>query len=111
MIFLECVPYGFQACYEVSKESNLKFESGDYDIKGCYVYSAGENKGTVWYGTGGNLEARKAAVGAGKSRPKGYDCQGKLLFVFTFLSKRTVKIAQFTSKVLINIICENGFRI
>ena len=64
-----------EACYEASKNLNKGFEKGNYGIKGCYGYSEGGYSGTFYYGTGGDVNARKAAVGNGKYRPEGSDCE------------------------------------
>ena len=75
-----CVPYSQKACLNAGKSLGLNIGHadftfvGDYSEVGCFVYTSGSFKGSVFYGTGGEIHQMKQDVSGGKFRPQGYDC-------------------------------------
>ena len=82
MFLIDCMPYSKEACRDVAaKYLGWTMETGDYGIKGCYVYEEGSpHHGKVWNGTGGSYQDK--TIWHGLIRAKGFDCYRGNLSVF-----------------------------
>ena len=80
MFDLGCIPTSIEACREVSIRHNKGISISDYGTKGCYTYSSGPHKDTIWYGLNGGIdEVLKESLSSTKYRPSTYDCKGDFL--------------------------------
>jgi len=81
---LVCEPYEQHACWLAAIKNGYKhgsgywkFASDDYEVKGCYGYTSGDNKGLAFFGKGGSLAEKKKSLSDYKTiaRIPGFDCK------------------------------------